>query len=29
MNKSPWMQGLLWAEEYIDKGVFFEDDTSG
>lgn len=22
MNKSPWMEGLLWAEEYIDKGVF-------
>ena len=29
MNKSPLMEGLLWAEDYIDKGVFFEDDPSG
>ncbi len=29
MNKSPWMEGLPWAEEYIEKGVFFEGDKSG
>lgn len=28
-ERSLWMEGLLWAEEYIDKGVFFEDDKSG
>ena len=28
-KRSLWMEGLLWAEDYIDKGVFFEDDESG
>lgn len=28
-NRSQWMEGLLWAEEYLDKGVFFEDDEIG
>ena len=28
-ERSLWMEGLLWAEDYIDKGVFFEDDECG
>lgn len=28
-NRSQWMEGLLWAEEYLDKGVFFADDEIG
>lgn len=28
-ERSDWMEGLLWAEEYIEKGVFFEDDEIG
>ena len=28
-ERSDWMKGLLWAEEYIQKGVFFEDDEVG
>ena len=28
-NRSDWMEGLLWAEDYIEKGVFFEDDETG
>ena len=27
--RSDWMEGLLWAEEYIERGSFFEDDTTG
>lgn len=29
MKQSEWMKGLLWAEDYIERGVFFEDDESG
>ena len=28
-KRSDWMEGLLWAEDYIDKGVFFENDETG
>ena len=28
-NRSQWMEGLLWAEEYLDKGEFFSDDEVG
>ena len=23
------MKGLLWAEKYIEEGIFFEDDETG
>jgi len=29
MKQSDWMKGLLWAEEYIQKGIFFSDDPTG
>ena len=29
MKRSDWMEGLLWGEEYIQKGKSFEGDTSG
>lgn len=28
-ERSLWMEGLLWAEEYVNKKVFFEDDETG
>ena len=28
-QQSDWMKGLLWAENYIREGVFFEDDETG
>ena len=29
MKQSDWMEGLLWAEEFIEEGIFFEDDETG
>ena len=29
MKRSDWMEGLLWAENFIKEGDFFEGDTSG
>lgn len=28
-QQSDWMKGLLWAENYIQQGVFFEGDETG
>ncbi len=28
-QQSDWMKGLLWAENYIQEGVFLEDDETG
>jgi len=29
MKQSNWLQGLLWAENYIQTNNFFENDPSG
>jgi len=29
MKQSQWMKGLLWAERFIEEGIFFEDDETG